>query len=263
MGRVFGYLGAAWSHGRIVLLAAMVGWLAGAAHADPRWDGPFAVIGLGLGHHGLALDQLGASVNGRPFPLADERADGPLVGLGTRAAMGRAVLGAEVEAQRGARAMGPRAPCAPGQGCARAGLVGRIGPTYRIRATLGREIAPGLLLWGGLGLSWADVAISHAYAQSASSQGGSGVITAAMSPFEVRDRAVGWHAGIGLEQRIAPRAGLRVDLVMDRLEVENGNRVFILTATRSGSRSATAQIAEAGNFRIDSATLRLSLLLRF
>lgn len=109
----------------------------------------------------------------------------------------------------------------------------------------------------------ARVSVSHAFAQAASAEGGSGVITSAISPFAVDDLALGAHVAIGVEHRVSARAALRLDLVHERLCVDNHRHVFILTTTTSGTSTATAQISEAGHFVIGATSVRLSLVMRF
>jgi hypothetical protein len=247
--------------GLAVALALIVS--AGPVLADSPWSGRHLGLGIGFGTQSVDLDRLEASVNGRPLSLGSRRVDAALATLGYREALGRVVLGAEVELQAGRRAITRHSGCVLGQACAGAGLLGRIGPILRLRATLGQEIMPGVMLSGGLGLSLADVAISHAFAQSASAQNGSAVITSARSDFRVDDLATGAHVTIGVEHRVTARAALRLDLIHERLQIENARNVFIMTATVSGPSSAMAQIAQSGPFTLDTTSVRLSLLLRF
>lgn len=119
------------------------------------------------------------------------------------------------------------------------------------------------MLSGGLGVSLADVAISHAFAQSASAQNGSAVITSARSEFRVDDLAAGAHVTIGVEHRVTARAALRLDLIHERLRIDTSANVFIMTATASGQSTAMAQVAQSGPFSLDTTSVRLSFLMRF
>lgn len=248
---------------RILGLVAAMGICAPAALAQPLWEERYATFGVALGRQDLGLDTLSASVNGRSAQDADWAANAALVGLGYRRASGPLLWGAEAELQAGAGAIALHRGCRLGQNCAGAGLEGRIGPIFRLRAVLGRVIGPGRVLSAGLGLSLADVEITHAHAQAASAQGGSAVITTARSAFDVRDRALGYHLMIGVEQRVTRRGALRLDLVHDRLQIENARQVLVLTSTASGGNSATAQIAQDGGFGVENLSVRLSLVLRF
>ena len=233
------------------------------ARADTAWDGRYLALGMAIGRQGLDLDGFAQTVNGHSLRQAGSRADIGLAGLGYRAARGGMHLGGEIELQPGPRSLAQYPRCVFGQNCAAAGLLGRVGPIYRLRATMGRDIGVVVLMSGGLGISMAKVSVSHAFAQAASAQDGSGVITSAISPFAVDDLALGAHVVIGVEHRVSARAALRVDLVHERLWVDNHRHVFILTTTTSGNNTATAQISEAGRFVIDATSVRLSLVMRF
>lgn len=248
---------------RILGLVAAMGLCAPTAMAQTPWEERYATFGVALGRQEVGLDTLSASVNSHASQDADWGAHAALLGLGYRRALGPVLWGAEAELQAGAGAIALHGGCRFGQNCAGAGLDGRIGPIFRLRATLGRVIGPGRVLSAGLGLSLANVDITHAFAQAASAQGGSAVITTASSAFGVSDTAMGYHLMIGVEQRVTRRAGLRLDLVHDRLRIENARQVFVLTSTSSGGNSATAQIGEGGGFGVENLSVRLSLVLRF
>jgi hypothetical protein len=253
-----------WGWGlRVLRLAFGLVICAGTAQADTGWSGAYLAMGLAMASQSLALDDLTLSVDGNRLGQVTRQADLGLTSLGMRVARGGLVFGGEIELQPNRRALARVPGCAFGQNCAAAGLIGQVGAVHRLRATIGRAIGPGLLLSGGLGLSRADVTVSHAFAQAASAQDGSRVINTARSPFAVADRAQGAHIVIGLEQRVTARTALRFDLLHERLWVENQRSVYILTVTASGDRTARARIHETGDFSLDTTAVRLSLVIRF
>lgn len=249
---------------RLILAAVLAfGTFAAPLRAEGPWIGRYVGLGLGTASQLVALDQLEAVVNATPVLLGSQRVEGTLITLGYRAPVGPVMRAAELELDTGRHAITAPSACTLGQSCAGAGLVGRIGPVLRLRVTLGQVITPGVLVSAGLGLSRADLAISHAQAQAASAQNGSAVITSARSAFEVDGPAQGLHLSLGLEHRVSQGAGLRLDYLQERFWIDTERSVFLGTATSSGTSTSVAQIAQSGGFMLDKAALRLSLVFGF
>lgn len=235
---------------------------AGPVVAQTSWAGAYAGVGLAVGETMFDLDTLSATAGGRPLDLGSGLSDSGFLLLGYRGDLGPFVLGAEAEVQHG-RSFGPRGGCVLGAICADAGIIGDYGPIFRFRVMAGYEFAPDMLLNGGVGLGLASVSSSHVFATSSTAQGGSAAITKARSPFVVDDMAHGLTLLVGVEHRLTERASVRFDLVHDRLRVSSSNGAFIYTQNTTADVVSVAQIAERGDFFLNTTTARLSLVFRF
>lgn len=247
----------------LVVLAVALAAGKGMAQADSGWSGAYLGLGLVAGTQRVALDRLEARINGGAVSLSPPHFDAGLLLLGSRAALGGVVFGPELELQTGRSALSRTDGCVLGQVCARAGLVGEVGPVVRLRARIGWDIAPGVLFSAGAGVSLADLAIRQGFAQAATAQPGSAVLNRASSPFLIEDMVSGAHAVLGLERQIGPRMALRMDVMRERLWVPTEARLFIFTATATGASTAVARIEQVGGFALGTSSLRISLVMRF
>lgn len=248
---------------RIMGFLLVIALSGGPGLADSPWSGPYLVLGLGLNTHRPALDRLEGAVDGRPVRLGQWGSDAGFVALGHGMARGRGYLGAEIEAEPGARPIASGAQCLLGRACAQAGLVGTMGPVYRLRMLVGHEIAPGVMAMIGIGPSLARVQSSRVFVQSASAASGAAALTRASSPFEVDDLARGIHASIGIVQGRAGRARFGLSVMVERVHVSTQSRVSLATTTLSGPSHAYAALTQRGGFDITTRAVRLSLVWRF
>jgi hypothetical protein len=249
--------------GRIIGCLLVIALSGLPALADSPWTGPYMVLGLGLNSHRPALDRLEGAVDGRPVQLGQWGSDAGFVALGHGMGRGRGYLGVEIEAEPGARPIASGAECRLGRACARAGLIGTMGPVYRLRALAGHEIAPGVMAMIGIGPSLARVQSSRVFVQSASAASGAAALTRASSPFDVDDLARGIHASIGIVHAGAGRAQLGLSVMVERLHVSTQSRVSLATMTLSGPSHAFAALTQRGGFDITTRAIRLSLVWRF
>lgn len=248
---------------RLFLMALVLGLNAGAASGDTRLSGGYVGLGLAPTVTRLSFDTLSASVNGGSVNMANSNGFVPYAMIGYRENFGSWVLGGEIDMELGRRSLGPGNGCALFRNCAAAGVVGEIGPLYRLRLVLGRDIDSGLMLLGGAGIAVAQVSTSAAYVTSSSVSGTSSSFSRAISPFSTNDRAVGFTLGLGVEQRLSQRLSLRLDANYDRLYVDTASRLLLSTSNTTGPNTSQAVFSQSGNFDFDMLSARISLILHF
>ncbi|WP_439140019.1 hypothetical protein [Roseicyclus sp.] len=231
--------------------------------ADIPWVGPYLEVGIGLTDNRLSLSQNHGVVDGVAIRQGLWRSDAGFVALGYGHLRGALRVSAEIEAQIGSRPMVSGGSCRLGRVCARSNLIGTLGPIYRLRARLGRAIAPGVAVSVGLGLSAAEINASRALVQVASATTTGAALVRASSPFVVDDLARGGHVVLGINQALSARVTWGLSLLHERLHVASDSAVSITAATMSGPSRAMVQLDHRGDFTIESRALRLSLTWRF
>lgn len=105
----------------------------------------------------------------------------------------------------------------PPEQCVNSGLIGFLDPVWRVRGTMGKELAPGVSVFGSAGFAAADVTVNGnfvTYMYRDSVGGGEGY-SQRLFDDPVTERVTGPSLGAGIEMKVSQRLSLRGEASID------------------------------------------------